>query len=176
MNKSHFIGAVCTVVLLALSNVANASYVYELTAGTSITSGDPIVGEGVIEFTTLSSDDSGASVTIDFTALDTNISRVIPFPIIIQAEWDIVGGVLTGFVDMESDLLIDASYGATLNFSTLSWGGQCASSSNLCGGGGDLSGFEGPLLIQAVPVPAAAWLFGSGLLGLVGFARRKKAA
>ncbi len=27
-----------------------------------------------------------------------------------------------------------------------------------------------------VPVPAAAWLFGSGLLGLVGVARRKKAA
>lgn len=27
-----------------------------------------------------------------------------------------------------------------------------------------------------VPVPAAAWLFGSGLLGLVGIARRKKAA
>lgn len=28
--------------------------------------------------------------------------------------------------------------------------------------------------IQAIPVPAAAWLFGSGLLGLVGIARRKK--
>ena len=27
--------------------------------------------------------------------------------------------------------------------------------------------------VQAVPVPAAAWLFGSGLLGLVGVARRK---
>ena len=26
-----------------------------------------------------------------------------------------------------------------------------------------------------VPVPAAVWLFGSGLLGLVGIARRKKA-
>jgi hypothetical protein len=25
-----------------------------------------------------------------------------------------------------------------------------------------------------VPVPAAAWLFGSGLIGLVGVARRKK--
>lgn len=28
---------------------------------------------------------------------------------------------------------------------------------------------------SVVPVPAAAWLFGSGLLGLVGLARRKKA-
>jgi hypothetical protein len=30
--------------------------------------------------------------------------------------------------------------------------------------------------VSAVPVPAAFWLFGSGLLGLVGMARRKKAA
>ena len=29
--------------------------------------------------------------------------------------------------------------------------------------------------ISAVPVPAAVWLFGSGLIGLVGFARHKKA-
>jgi len=29
--------------------------------------------------------------------------------------------------------------------------------------------------ISTVPVPAAAWLFGSGLIGLVGLARRKKA-
>lgn len=27
--------------------------------------------------------------------------------------------------------------------------------------------------ISAVPIPAAAWLFGSGLIGLIGFARRK---
>jgi len=30
--------------------------------------------------------------------------------------------------------------------------------------------------VTAVPVPAAVWLFGSGLLGLVGISRRKKAA
>jgi hypothetical protein len=30
--------------------------------------------------------------------------------------------------------------------------------------------------VSAVPVPAAAWLFGSGLIGLTGVARRKKAA
>lgn len=32
------------------------------------------------------------------------------------------------------------------------------------------------LSVQAIPVPAAVWLFGSGLLGLVGVARRRKAA
>ena len=30
--------------------------------------------------------------------------------------------------------------------------------------------------VNAVPIPAAVWLFGSGLLGLIGVARRKKAA
>jgi hypothetical protein len=30
-------------------------------------------------------------------------------------------------------------------------------------------------VVSAIPVPAAVWLFGSGLLGLVGIARRKKA-
>jgi len=29
--------------------------------------------------------------------------------------------------------------------------------------------------ISTVPVPAAAWLFGSGLIGLLGVARQKKA-
>ena len=51
---------------------------------------------------------------------------------------------------------------------------------------GDPSGFGGVMYalhleghvggtVSAVPVPAAVWLFGSGLLGLVGVARRKKA-
>lgn len=31
-------------------------------------------------------------------------------------------------------------------------------------------------IVNPVPVPAAVWLFGSGLLGLAGFARRRKAA
>jgi len=30
------------------------------------------------------------------------------------------------------------------------------------------------MVLQPVPIPAAAWLFGSGLLGLVGMARRKQ--
>ena len=34
--------------------------------------------------------------------------------------------------------------------------------------------FTHTMVVNPVPVPAAAWLFGSGLIGLVGFARRKK--
>lgn len=42
---------------------------------------------------------------------------------------------------------------------------------------GDDSFDEGHALVRdtVVPVPAAAWLFGSGLIGLIGLARRKKA-
>jgi hypothetical protein len=32
----------------------------------------------------------------------------------------------------------------------------------------------GPATISTIPVPAAVWLFGSGLLGLIGLARRNK--
>jgi len=39
---------------------------------------------------------------------------------------------------------------------------------------GQAPAFNG--IVSAVPVPAAVWLFGSGLLGLVGAARRRKAA
>jgi hypothetical protein len=41
--------------------------------------------------------------------------------------------------------------------------------------GGTMGATPLSLSISAVPVPAAVWLFGSGLLGLVGMARRKKA-
>ena len=37
-------------------------------------------------------------------------------------------------------------------------------------------GFTADAFVTVIPVPAAVWLFGSGLLGLVGIARRKKAA
>ena len=41
---------------------------------------------------------------------------------------------------------------------------------------GAFNGFNANFDFTVVPVPAAVWLFGSGLLGLVGVARRKKSA
>ncbi len=49
----------------------------------------------------------------------------------------------------------------------INWNGDAFS------GAGVIS--TGKLGVPAVPVPAAVWLFGSGLLGLVGIARRKAA-
>lgn len=45
----------------------------------------------------------------------------------------------------------------------------------LCADTGCLSQVYSTFAPSAVPVPAAAWLFGSGLLGLIGVARRKSA-
>jgi hypothetical protein len=42
--------------------------------------------------------------------------------------------------------------------------------------GGDRVGLgEIAFSVSEIPIPAAVWLFGSGLLGLIGMARRKKA-
>jgi len=67
------------------------------------------------------------------------------------------------------------------------WSGSVLDSSNawanFFGGGGQFSGIDSNLKfawavrsgdVSAVPVPAAVWLFGSGLIGLLGLARRKQ--
>ncbi len=71
-------------------------------------------------------------------------------------------GALSGNIHCEAEELIDPSEdpgSAGFAFWTAQW---------------DMKGTLTPVH-SAVPVPAAVWLFGSGLLGLVGVARRKKA-
>ncbi|MDH5484389.1 MAG: VPLPA-CTERM sorting domain-containing protein [Gammaproteobacteria bacterium] len=57
------------------------------------------------------------------------------------------------------DMNYGSQLGGSMDYSTFAWAVQS-------GDVGDIS---------AVPVPAAVWLFGSGLLGLVSLARREKA-
>jgi len=45
-----------------------------------------------------------------------------------------------------------------------------------CNGGTEISGKIESLTVSTVPIPAAVWLFGSGLIGLIGFARHKKSS
>ena len=65
---------------------------------------------------------------------------------------------------------------------------NCSTANNACvfsnpfpqdpvAGFANILSFDGisPLLTTVIPAPPAVWLFGSGLLGLIGLARRKKA-
>jgi hypothetical protein len=72
----------------------------------------------------------------------------------------------TNYIDV-----VDASYDPVTKRYSVSWANRIA--------GGPFNGFQGYWHIEGthvVPVPAAAWLFGSGLLGLAGLARRKTQA
>jgi hypothetical protein len=74
---------------------------------------------------------------------------------------------------------------ATLSFDALAQGSTALEASATLGdltegfalaSGGFAEVIYTPGSAAVVPIPAAAWLFGSGLLALVGIARRKKAA
>ena len=85
-------------------------------------------------------------------------------------EFQIVGGSFTD--TKQPDLLAfyglpDVNYNGGLNISfstTANMGNQFTSNTI----------FSGDVINQPVPIPTAVWLFGSGLLGLVGIARRRK--
>lgn len=102
----------------------------------------------------------------------------------------IEGGTYTGIVvgpgQVGGHILFN--WGATKNIDVVNvWNvgpGGVYTSTDVDGNGvaglgmidGAFPGFNANFNFTAVPVPAAVWLFGSGLLGLVGVARRKKAA
>jgi hypothetical protein len=108
--------------------------------------------------------------------------------------WSYAAGTSTGTIDNGlgevSDILVTDFPGvdtgsfvvATLEFQAVGSGTTALtlteSTINPWGAAGSLvnpSFVNGSIIVQAVPVPSAVWLFGSGLLGLVGMARRKKA-
>ena len=88
-------------------------------------------------------------------------------PVIDFVEWD-DGATFpdpTGAsMELQGDLEVDNRLGSNWQAATSSWPGSIS---------GD---FGSPGLPNSVvPVPPAVWLFGSGLIGLIGIARRKKA-
>lgn len=108
---------------------------------------------------------------------DGNGNFTINFPVL-EAQWS--GGIFT--IGKTSNGL--GGTGTDLNCTAVAGNFSCQGSV-IIDGADDTLGFAGQEVqfdlvgnmpvVSAVPVPAAVWLFGSGLLGLVGVARRKNA-
>ena len=110
----------------------------------------------------------GTSAAVDFSLLpyDSGTGIFPGYTGYNSVSAEAVGGTATTLGIFELTLDLAGAFGS--DFGTFT-GVQL----QLTGGGYDAA----PSLIgttAAVPVPAAVWLFGSGLLGLVGVARRKK--
>jgi hypothetical protein len=84
---------------------------------------------------------------------------------------DIIGTIL-------AHTYVSTGANSTLRGTGTSCGGAYSATGAVTVGAGSVTGgvgCSGSTPPPAVPLPAAAWLFGSALLGLVGVARRKKA-
>jgi len=144
---------------------------------------DPVIGPGQIDLNSLNVTGGSGSLLIGLT--DTDYTGGVP------AYTTNFGGTTTGSVDF--NFLHDAGnseFGGTSFFdpAAASGGAFSGSSTDAVGaaspysltifaqvdhaGAGDISSFDSHLL--PVPLPAAVWLFGSGVLGMVGVARRRR--
>jgi len=83
-------------------------------------------------------------------------------------QFDSLDGAVTGFLDNGQTVTAKSSLFVSLDAPGFETGGAASIGDPL-----DLTSgaFSGSLSI--IPVPAAVWLFGSGLIGLIGLARRK---
>ena len=195
MKKSHLCGAVCSAALVILSNSAHAALVsqllgldidgtlYDVTFHTGAgdtfqalwdADNDGVFGGGASVFTaapTFWGDQVGAETArdaimgvlgaVDTTTTSPSDNFLVPF----KAQGS-PGDTISTAVDNIANShdtdnrpnVDDLRNGTVFEDDSISATHPYAS-----------------FTVSAVPIPAAVWLFGSGLLGLVGMARRKKA-
>jgi hypothetical protein len=93
------------------------------------------------------------------------------------------GTAAVGDLSLETDATLqffqpDSFVLGTLNFNALSWGTSALDISSFLLAGELALPLDADVQsgsVSVVPVPAAIWLFGTGLIGLVGFSKRRKA-
>ena len=95
--------------------------------------------------------------------------------------WGVVADIdVINVWDVTTTTVLNDTYTSTdvIGGSTTNGAGSCTDGIRGCGMiDGAFAGFNANFdFVAPVPVPAAVWLFGSGLLGLVGVARRKAVA
>jgi hypothetical protein len=118
-----------------------------LIASTSVTSGDPLIG-------------------------NYRFGSIAPLTLLANTDYRVVAVNLDDFYNANSGTPDNVDPRITWNSYAYCLTTTLTSCDNLVGTERTwMANFD----IAPVPIPAAVWLFGSGLLGLVGIARRKKA-
>jgi hypothetical protein len=191
---------IAIMILLFVNATANASFVYSYT-GNNYTNFSGISGgvydasmfvSGTFELgTALAPNLSSYSInplTFSFNDGINTVTQANTNSATFLISTDGTGGITGWNIDLNSvpatdvnEIKVyigtDSTYidTATLSTCTAASGGHC-SSYTLTDAVSNAGNPGGTWEVTSVPVPAAGWLFGSGLLGLIGMARRNKAA
>ena len=130
-------------------------------------------------------DDLEGTIDVDFSAINAS------FELVTTTSGGGPGGTSTTTENIDVAMWVSGStvvntnlYDPSTSLFALGWTTLLDTTTvvTLCfGGGGSCDGttdtvdatLAGTVVLSAVPVPAAVWLFGSGLLGLAGIAKRK---
>ena len=202
MNLIRIILAITLYVMM--SPVANAVFINfeDLATGTPVTteyqsfgvifSSPPPPGSGVLTLTTFSTNSTTGNVLTDTTRRNSDGSLGNdPYQIIADFLHPVSMISVTAYANPLFGLTMDAynssdvllssitstSNGIDFNQGTIGFSGIGDISRVVWKTTAPITALPGidNLEFNAVPVPTAVWLFGSGLIGLVGVARRKKA-
>lgn len=190
MLKTRILPVLAALVLTAIGTTATANVISLAPAGQSATIGDTVSFDVNIDFinTTVGGafdvfyDDS----ILSFSSFEFDLGFLGPVadPAFTFLPDDSVSGVLNGIAFGSFDGISGQHLIGTLTFETIDAGvAVLGMDTNVAPWGGFFSADDaselvvvyGPGKVHVVPIPAAAWLFASGLGLLAGVARRKRA-
>ena len=190
MAIKSIIGAVSTCVLLCSASIVHAATLSFSSASVTANVGDLITLDVLMDFTGDPTVGGGTDIFYDASVLSFQGFDFGTTTLSLDTDFNRTPDGLTN----ELEGLAFGNFGGlsgpgtigTLTFQAIAVGDitlSMAVTDNLLAGGDFTSATTfGPQVVSfgtadvsIVPVPAAVWLFGSGLIGLVGVARRKKA-
>jgi len=190
MNVRSILSTVSTALLLNSASAVHAASISF--SNTSVTAGlgDLITFDVLMDFTGDSTLGGGTDIFYDASILSYQSFDFSTTTLALDSDFsrspDVLFNELEGLAFGNFNGLSGPGVVGTLTFQVVALGDatlSMAETDNALAGGGFISATTydsqvvsfGTASVSAVPVPAAIWLFGSGLIGLIGVVKRKQA-